>query len=82
MIKSFLNRIISALKGEKRSGVYYIHGPETLPAPLSQKEEAEDDEELPLRQRDEGRTRPSEDQTKQHQDPKDCFIELVKAQLE
>ena len=40
MIKSFLNRIISAVKGEKTEGVYYIHGPETLPAPLSQEEEA------------------------------------------
>lgn len=40
MIKSFLNRIIAAVKGEKSSGVYYIHGPETLPSPLSQEEEA------------------------------------------
>jgi len=41
MIKSFLKRLFAAAKGEKSGGVYYIHGPETLPSPLSQEEEAE-----------------------------------------
>lgn len=40
MLKKLINTLICALLGEKGSEVYYIHGPETLPCPLSQEEEA------------------------------------------
>lgn len=41
MFKGLINKLISALTGEKKEEVYYIHGPETLPSPLSHEEEAE-----------------------------------------
>ena len=41
MLKKLINRIIAAVLGEKQDEIYYIHGPETLPSPLSHEEEAE-----------------------------------------
>lgn len=41
MLKKLINRLISAVLGEKADEIYYIHGPETLPSPLSHEEEAE-----------------------------------------
>ncbi len=40
MIKALIKRLCAFVTGEKHNEIYYIHGPETLPSPLSQEEEA------------------------------------------
>ena len=51
MIKALIRRLVAAVCGEKQNEIYYIHGPETLPCPLSQEEEAKAIAELTTNER-------------------------------
>ncbi len=51
MIKALIRRLVAAVCGEKQNEIYYIHGPETLPCPLSQEEEAKAISELTTNER-------------------------------
>ncbi len=54
MIKALIKRILAYVTGEKQNEIYYIHGPETLPSPLSQEEEAKAISELGINERARG----------------------------